>query len=39
MVTVWLDPDVAQSLDERIQDKPQAERQRMINQALRDYLN
>jgi metal-responsive CopG/Arc/MetJ family transcriptional regulator len=39
MVTVWLDPDVAQSLDELIQDKPQAERQRMINQALRDYLN
>lgn len=38
--TIWLDPDVAAALDVAIQgaESKQAERQRMINVALRKAL-
>ena len=40
MVTLWLDPDVAQALDKRLEPslKKQADRQALINLALRKCL-
>jgi len=40
MVTLWLDPDVAQALDTKLAGsaKKQADRQRLVNQVLRDHL-
>ena len=41
MHTIWLEPDVAKALDAAIQgsDTKQADRQRVINERLREYLN
>ena len=40
MHTVWLDPDVVQGLNRLLDgsDKPQAERTRLINEAVRAML-
>lgn len=40
MHTIWLDPDVAESLGKCLDEseKPQAERTRIINEALRGFL-
>jgi hypothetical protein len=40
MHTIWLDPDVADSLAKYLEgaDKPQAERTRLINEAVREML-
>ena len=40
MLTVWLDPDVSEALKKAVMksDTPQAERQKMINDALRKRL-
>jgi hypothetical protein len=40
MHTIWLDPDVAQLLNEKISgsDTPQAERTKLINQSVKAYL-
>ena len=41
MHTVWLDPDVAEQLNKYLDgsEKPQAERTRLINKAVRAMLN
>jgi hypothetical protein len=41
MHTVWLDPDVAEHLNKYLDgsEKPQAERTRLINEAVRTMLN
>jgi len=41
MHTVWLDPDVAEQLNKYLDgsEKPQAERTRLINEAVRTMLN
>jgi len=38
--TVWIEPDIAERMQERVKgsDSPQSERQRLINDALREYL-
>ena len=40
MHTVWLDPDVAEHLNKHLDgsEKPQAERTRLINEAVRAML-
>ena len=40
MHTIWLDPDVAQGLSRLLDgsEKPQAERTRLINEAVRAML-
>lgn len=40
MHTVWLDPDVAEQLNKYLDgsEKPQAERTRLINEAVRAML-
>lgn len=40
MLTVWLDPDVSEALKTAVMksDTPQAERQKLINYALRKLL-
>lgn len=40
MITVWLEPDVSKALNKAISasDKPQTERQKVINSALRNTL-
>ena len=40
MHTVWLDPDVAKKLNERLRnsEKKQSDRQQLINQTLRENL-